>query len=359
MNYCNHGRVRLLKALCILFVLPSTTSVAANLSTTLTTIVPATIADDQMVFSDQLYQQSVAQLSNQPGIVSHRYQQLLGRLSQTPAWYQRDWHLLAARAYTAQKQWDQAWRSLQLADELVPQGILAAEIALTAGFVAYQQQYRQLARHWFLCADRFDNPPLTRAKLLLNLGTVEAFRGDFTAAARFYQQGFELAEQHEFQQLLPMFQNNMGTLYWRTEQYEAAVSALRQATFGYARLQQSVSQSRAGINLLNVLVTIEDWARYERFFLNISRVVQQTSHTEFKIFLQIMEVVRHRLTGQGSAMTDQALLTLVGKLQNLNLQHMSQRLLVKIGVTWEPPAVIAEPEPAAIALVNTELRCQP
>lgn len=291
-----------------------------------------------------LYQLSQTLLANQPATVSQHYQQLSAQLGQTPAWYQRDWHLLAARAYAAQRLWSEAWHSLALADQLVPQGIVAAEIAMTAGYVAYQQQYRTAARHWFLCADQFANPPLTRAKLLLNLGAVESFRGDYAAALAFYQQGLALAEQHEFVTLLPMFNNNMGNLFWRQGQYEQAIAALRQATFRYARLQQLHSQSRAGINLLNVLVTIEDWGRYQRFYPSIMQHVQKAGSSEYGLFLQVLEVIRQRLTGQGSSMTDAQLQTILAQLTVLNVQQMAQQLLPKIGLHWQapPPALAAE-----------------
>lgn len=272
-----------------------------------------------------LYQRSQALLANQPALVSEHYEQLLTQLVQAPAWYQRDWHLLAARAYAAQRQWPAAWHSLALADQLVPQGIVVAEIAMTAGYVAYQQQYRTAARHWFLCAEKFANPPLTRAKLLLNLGVVESFSGDYAAAMTFYQQGLALAEQHEFVTLLPMFNNNMGTLYWRLGQYEPAIAALRQATFRYARLQQLHAQSRAGINLLNVLVTIEDWGRYQRFYPNIARQVEAAAASQYLLFLQILEEIRLRLTGQGSSLTDPQLKALLAQLTVLNVQQMAQQ----------------------------------
>ncbi len=291
-----------------------------------------------------LYQLSQTLLANQPATVSQHYQQLSAQLSQTPAWYQRDWHLLAARAYAAQRLWSEAWHSLSLADQLVPQGIVAADIAMTAGYVAYQQQYRTAARYWFLCADQFANPPLTRSKLLLNLGAIESFRGDYVAAMAFYQQGLALAEQHEFVTLLPMFNNNMGALYWRLGQYELAIAALRQASFRYARLQQLQSQSRAGINLLNVLVTIEDWERYQRFYPRIAQQVQKAGASEFGLFLQVLEVIRQRLTGQGSSMTDAQLQTILAQLTVLNVQQMAQQQVAKIGLHWQapPPPLAAE-----------------
>jgi tetratricopeptide (TPR) repeat protein len=291
-----------------------------------------------------LYQLSQTLLANQPATVSQNYQQLSAQLGQTPAWYQRDWHLLAARAYAAQQQWPAAWHSLALADQLVPQGIVAADIAMTAGYLAYQQQHRTAARHWFLCADKFANPPLTRAKLLLNLGAVESFRGDYAAAMAFYQQGLALAEQHEFVTLLPMFNNNMGNLHWRLGQHEPAIAALRQATFRYAHLQQLQSQSRAGINLLNVLVTIEDWVRYQRFYPSIAQQVQKAGTSEYRLFLQILEVIRQRLTGQGSSMTNAQLQALLAQLKVLNVQQMAQQLVHKIGLNWQapPPAPVAE-----------------
>ncbi len=306
----------------------------------------------------ELYQRSKTLIVQSPQQVAESYQQISNQLPQAPAWYQRDWYLLAARAYAATSQFDQARQLLVLADALVPQGLTAGDIAMTAGYVTYLQQYRHSARSWFLCADKFSHPPESRAKLLLNLGIVEVFAGDFKSALTHYQQGLELAEQHHFDMLIAMYQNNMGTLYWRMGQYEPAIQALRQASFGYARLNNKISQSRAGINLLNVLGTIEDWERYQRFYPSIAVAVKASDHQEFATMLLILEAVRQRFSGKNSELSDSALKALMASLTTVNLQQMAQLLAEKIKLNWQAPPVPVEPADITLTLPNTEQLCQ-
>lgn len=306
----------------------------------------------------ELYQRSKTLIVQSPQQVAESYQQISNQLPQAPAWYQRDWYLLAARAYAATSQFDQARQLLVLADALVPQGLTAGDIAMTAGYVTYLQQYRHSARSWFLCADKFSHPPESRAKLLLNLGIVEVFAGDFKSALTHYQQGLELAEQHHFDMLIAMYQNNMGTLYWRLGQYEPAIQALRQASFGYARLNNKISQSRAGINLLNVLATIEDWERYQRFYPSIAVAVKASDHQEFATMLQILEAVRQRFSGKNSELSDSALKAHMASLITVNLQQMAQLLAEKIKLDWRAPPVPVEPADITLTLPNTEQLCQ-
>jgi len=306
----------------------------------------------------ELYQRSKTLIVQSPQQVAENYQQISNQLPQAPAWYQRDWYLLAARAYAATGLFDQARQLLVLADALVPQGLTAGDIAMTAGYVTYLQQYRHSARSWFLCADKFSHPPESRAKLLLNLGIVEVFAGDFKSALTHYQQGLELAEQHHFDMLIAMYQNNMGTLYWRLGQYEPAIQALRQASFGYARLNNTISQSRAGINLLNVLATIEDWERYQRFYPSIAVAVKASDHQEFATMLQILEAVRQRFSGKNSELSDSALKAHMASLITVNLQQMAQLLAEKIKLDWRAPPVPVEPADITLTLPNTEQLCQ-
>lgn len=306
----------------------------------------------------ELYQRSKTLIVQSPQQVAENYQQISNQLPQAPAWYQRDWYLLAARAYAATGLFEEARQLLALADALVPQGLTAGDIAMTAGYVTYLQQYRHSARSWFLCADKFSHPPESRAKLLLNLGIVEVFAGDFKSALTHYQQGLALAEQHHFDMLIAMYQNNMGTLYWRLGQYEPAIQALRQASFGYARLNNKVSQSRAGINLLNVLATIEDWERYQRFYPSIAAAVKASDHQEFATMLQILEAVRQRFSGKNSEVSDSALKAHMASLTTVNLQQMAQLLAGKIKLNWQAPPVPVEPADIVLTLPNTELLCR-
>lgn len=306
----------------------------------------------------ELYQRSKALIVQSPQQVAENYQQISNQLPQAPAWYQRDWYLLAARAYAATGLFEQARQLLVLADALVPQGLTAGDIAMTAGYVTYLQQYRHSARSWFLCADKFSHPPESRAKLLLNLGIVEVFAGDFKSALSHYQQGLALAEQHHFDMLIAMYQNNLGTLYWRLGQYEPAILALRQASFKYARLKNINSQSRAGVNLLNVLATIEDWERYQRFYPSIAAAVEAADHQEFATMLSILEAVRQRFSGTNSELSDSALKAQMTSLTTVNLQQMAQLLADKIKLNWRAPPVPLEPADVTLTLPNTELLCQ-
>lgn len=306
----------------------------------------------------ELYQQSKQLLVQSPGRVIEHFQQISTQLPQAPAWYQRDWYLLAARAYAATNLFEQARRLLLQADALVPLGLTASDIALSAGYVTYLQQYRHSARDWFLCADTFSHPPESRAKLLLNLGTVESFGGNFKSALQYYQQGLALAEQHQFEPLIAMYQNNLGNLYWRLGQYEAAIMALRQALFRYAGLKNINSQSKAGINLLNVLTTIEDWARYQRFYPSIASAVKHAEHTEFATMLLILEAVRQRLSASTITLSDAALKAQMASLKSVNLQYMAQLLANKIKLNWQAPAVPVEPVDVKLTLPHTELLCR-
>lgn len=305
----------------------------------------------------ELYQQSAAMLAQNPAQVILNFEQSKSSLPQAPAWYQRDWYLLAARAYTARNLFPQARDTVSKADALVPTGIAAGEIALTAGYVAYYQQYRQVARFWFNCADKFPNPPESRAKLLLNLGVVETFAGDYDNAMRHYQTGLALAEQQKFTALIPMYMNSIGNLHWRLGQYEPAITALRQATFQYAKLKNTVSQSRAGVNLLNVLVTMEDWERYQRLYPGIDQAVTAAKHTEFRLMLNIFEVVRQRRTGQPVNLSDTELKTQLAELKNINLQGMAQLLTDKIQLGWQAPTAPVEPPEQQLRLPHTEALC--
>lgn len=305
----------------------------------------------------ELYQRSAAMLAQNPAQVIVHFEQSKSLLSQTPPWYQRDWYLLAARAYTARNLFPLARDSLSRADALVPTGINAGEIALTAGFVTYHQQYRQGARFWFNCADRFPNPPESRAKLLLNLGVVEAFAGDYDNAMRHYQTGLALAEQQKFTTLIPMYLNSIGNLHWRLAQYEPAITSLRQATFQYAKLKNTMSQSRSGVNLLNVLVTMEDWERYQRLYPGIDQAVTAAKHAEFRLMLNIFEAVRQRRTAQPISLSDAELITQMTAIQNVNLQGMAQLLTDKIKLDWQAPKAPVEPPEQQLRLPHTEALC--
>jgi len=306
----------------------------------------------------ELYQRSAAMLAQNPAQVISNFEQSKTALPQAPPWYQRDWYLLAARAYTAQQKFTQAREAVAMADALVPNGIDAAEIALTAGFVTYHQQFRQSARFWFNCADKFQNSPESRAKLLLNLGVVETFAGDYDLAMSHYLHGLALAEQYKFASLIPMYLNSIGNLHWRLEQYEPAITALRQATFQYAKLNNKVSQSRSGVNLLNVLVTMEDWERYLRLYPGIEQAVQEAKHTEFRVMLNLFEVVRQRRTGQPVNLPDVALKAELSELRNVNLQRMAQLLADKIQLDWQAPNVPVEPPELQLRLPHTETLCK-
>ncbi|OBP13728.1 hypothetical protein A5320_17570 [Rheinheimera sp. SA_1] len=305
----------------------------------------------------ELYQRSAAMLAQNPAQVISNFEQSNSALPQAPPWYQRDWYLLAARAYTARNLFPQARDSLSRADALVPTGIAAGEIALTAGFVTYQQQFRQGARFWFNCADKFPNPPESRAKLLLNLGIVEAFAGDYQSAMTHYQHGLALAEQHKFTTLIPMYLNSIGNLHWRLAQYEPAITALRQATFQYARLNNKVSQSRAGVNLLNVLVTMDDWERYQRLYPGIEQAVVESNNNEFRLMLNIFEAVRQRAVREPLSLSDAELIKLMSELKNINLQGTTQLLAHKIKLGWQAPKVPVEPPEQQLRLPNTEALC--
>ena len=123
-------------------------------------------------------------------------------------------------------------------------------------------------------------------------------------------------------------------------------------------LNNIISQSRAGINLLNVLVTIEDWERYQRFYPSIAAAVKDAEHQEFTTMLVILEAVRQRVSGKNIVLSDSALTAQMASLQSVNLQQMAQLLSDNIKLGWRAPAVPVEPPDAQLTLPNTELLCQ-
>ncbi len=340
MNFCDTLKIFVLLPATLLLCWGSSTLQAAELSTA------------------ELYQRSVAILAKNPAQVIVYFEQTSNALQQAPAWYQQDWYLLAARAYTARGLYPQARDSLLRADALVPSGLAAGDIALTAGFVTYHQQYRQSASFWFHCADKLPNPPESRAKLLLNLGIVEVIAGEYQTAMTHYQHGLALAEQHQFTTLIPMYLNNIGNLHWRLAQYEPAVAALRQASFRYAALNNKVSQARSGVNLLNVLATMDDWQRYQRFYAGIEQAVAEAKHQEFVLMLSIFEAVRQRATQQSTTLSDDKLRQQMSLLRNINLQDMAQLLAAKVKLDWQAPKPPVEPVEQQLRLPHTEALCQ-
>lgn len=93
-------------------------------------------------------------LAQQPAEVVRIYQQVLPGLHSSPAWLQRDWYLLATRAYLQLRNWSAAEQALQLADASLVTGLSAAEIALLGGTLSYHRQQSADAWFWYRCADK-------------------------------------------------------------------------------------------------------------------------------------------------------------------------------------------------------------
>lgn len=249
-------------------------------------------------------------------------------LSEAPAWYQRDWYLLAARAHARLKQFAHAAQQLQQADALLVNGLTSTDLLLTAGFVNLMQQHNADAAHWYQCAANLKLPPLEQSRVQLSLGLIAFADADWRRADRFYRQALQLATTYQQVDLIPLLYNNLGLLRWRTGQLDEALRFLKQAQYQYAGQQQDYSYLISSLNLLSVLVSQQNWPAYQRAAATFSRSINRHGYQELADYLQWLAALR--AVQQGLSQNHSELQTLYRRIQLPALQQNANALLAQL-----------------------------
>ena len=228
----------------------------------------------------------------QPAETVALFELQLPELSNTPAWHQRDWLVLASRAYTRLKQFSQAEQNLRQADQLLSAGLSKTDLLLAAGFVNFMQQKYPAAFYWYQCSARFDLPPIEQARVGTSLGQISYMQGDFAAAKIHFEQSLTAATLYKQAALVALLQNNLGLVLWRQQQYQPALARLRQAMYGYTQLQEPYSLQMASLNLLTVVVAQQDWPAFDRFAAGISKSIDDKAPAELQNYLALLQALR-------------------------------------------------------------------
>lgn len=216
----------------------------------------------------------------------------LPELSSTPAWHQRDWLLLASIAYTRLQQFAKAEQSLRQADQLLSAGLSKTDMLQTAGFVNFMQQKYRPAYYWYQCSARFDLPPVDQARVDMSLGQIRYMLGDFSQATTYFERSLTMATVYKQASLAALLQNNLGLVLWRQQQYQPALTRLRQAMYGYTQLQELYSLQMASLNLLTVVVSQQDWPAYDRYVRSISSTLKNKAPAELLNYLALLQALR-------------------------------------------------------------------
>lgn len=300
-------------------------------------------------------------LAQQPAEVVRLYQSVQAELRVSPAWLARDWHILATRAYLQLRQWPQARTALLQADASITYGLSVAELALLAGTLTYQQQLPRNAWFWFRCADSFDASPHTRARILLNLGVMASRQQQQDLARRYYQQGMQLAESHQFDDLLPMYYNNFGLWYWRNQMLPAAEQMLRQALYQHSRVSGAEAQARSMLNLLLVLVSGRQWDKFNRYLPEAQTLVKRQQNPDYPVLLSLLKYLQQRSGDPQEPavgwVADSDFTQAAAQLKSAALRESVASLLGQFAVSWQPE-VVAEQTEVLLQLPNTSLQCQ-
>jgi tetratricopeptide (TPR) repeat protein len=213
-------------------------------------------------------------------------------LSDTPAWYQRDWLVLSARAYTRLQRFSEAEHNLRRADALLNAGLSKTDLLLAAGFVNFMQQKYPAAFYWYQCSARFDLPPVEQARVDMSLGQISYIQGDFAKATAHFEQSLAAATLYKQPALVALLQNNLGLVLWRQQQYQPALKQLRQAMYGYTQLQERYSLQMASLNLLTVVVSQQDWPAFDRYARSISSTIDKKAPAELQHYLALLQALR-------------------------------------------------------------------
>lgn len=295
-------------------------------------------------------------MDSQPAEAIRLYQEAVPELTSAPVWLQRDWHLVATSAYLKLRQWSEATHALQAADRSLLAGKSAAEVALLAGALSYQQQRLRSAWYWFRCAETFDAPPETSARLILNLGVIAARHGQDDVAKQYYVQGLALAKSHNFQRLLPLYYNNLGAWYWRHEQWDNAEQQLKKALYSQSRPFKTESQARVMLNLLLVQVSAKRLDKFARYVQEATNLINQQPNPDYPIFLRLLRTLYEHAHNPNDHLASQ-LTELAQQLKGIALQQSTQRLLAQYGITWQAPADVNNHD-VLVDLPNTQAQCK-
>lgn len=265
------------------------------------------------------------------------------------------WHLLATRAYLQQRNWPAAKQALLAADASLVAGLSGAEVALLAGTLSYHQQEANNAWFWYRCADTFSSPPETRARILLNLGVMASRQQQLDLARAYYQQGLQLAQAHQFNQLLPMYYNNLGLWYWRNGLLPAAEQMLRQALYQHSRNSAPEAQARAMVNLLLVLASDRQWDKFNRYSREANALVRRQANPDYPLSLTLFNQLQ-QFSLHDSPILPAEIIAVASQLNSAALRQSVATLLQQFQINWQPaePASAVETE---LLLPNTRQQC--
>jgi len=279
-------------------------------------------------------------------------------LSDTPAWYQRDWLVLSARAYTRLQRFSEAEHNLRRADALLNAGLSKTDLLLAAGFVNFMQQKYPAAFYWYQCSAHFDLPPVEQARVDMSLGQISYIQGDFAKATAHFEQSLAAATLYKQPALVALLQNNLGLVLWRQQQYQPALKQLRQAMYGYTQLQERYSLQMASLNLLTVVVSQQDWPAFDRYARSISSTIDKKAPAELQHYVALLQALRKTTRPVPPADLQQlqqlaAVLRIPGLVQNAAL--LLQQAGAGSGIT---PAPALNPQ-QDLRLPQLEQQCGP
>lgn len=308
--------------------------------------------------SNDSLQRARAALVSNPAMSVQLFQQQQPTLAAAPAWYQRDWYLVAARANTRLKQFAVAARLLQQTDALLDSGLTKSELLLTAGFVNVMQGRYQDAAYWYQCSRFVQVSPLEQSRVDMSLGLIATFSDDWPDAYRFYQQAFRSATLYQQQELLPLLHNDLGLIHWRMGHPDLALRSLKQAQYGYAKLQQDYSYLISSLNLLSVLVAQQQWPAYERAATTFRRTATQLNYPELLLYLDFLQQLYYD-QHQGQAGSHAALVPLFDELQLPALRLTARALLHQFAADLPLKPEMPHPNAQQFTLPNLQQSCGP
>lgn len=294
-------------------------------------------------------------LVKHPAEVVRLYYSAQPELTSAPAWLQRDWHLLATRAFLQLRQWPQAHAALVAADQHLLQGMNAVEIAMLAGAIAYQQQQLNQAWYWFRCAEVFDAPPETSARLILNLGVIAARHQQDALAKKYYQQGLAMVESYKLELLLPMYYNNLGLWYWRQGEFANAEQLFRKALYQHSRHSGTEAQARVMLNLLFVQASAKHWDKFNRYYREAAQLIKKQPNPDFDTVLSLLLALQD-VSSQTNDQSREQVIALAQQIKGISLQQSTQLLLARHHIRWQASTETSSSEPL-LNLTNTRAQC--
>lgn len=310
-----------------------------------------------LLLADENFERARTSALTNPAEAIQLFEARQAHLADAPAWHQRDWLVVAARAYTRLKQYPQAEQSLRQADALLSTGLSKADILLTAGFVNFMQFKYQAANYWYQCTAKIAVAPLEQARVEMSQGQIAYLRNDFQSAEHLYRKSLEAAKLHQQAALEALLHNNLGMLYWRQQQFQPALAQLKQAMYLYTQLKHDVSMQWVSLNVLTVVVSMRDDAAFARYSRTISQRSQtlnrpqrdpltgqvtteqpqvgqtHSSETEIATYLALLQAVRRmqQLPASDQSPVLAEINTLRQKLQQPVLNHNAGVLLQALG----------------------------